>query len=633
MNVQLAKEYCHGMTGHKKDTTDFKDPPIGWVMSEKYDGYRALFKYTSEGQGEFYSRAGKKFLAPEWFLQGMPSHKLLKNHVLDGELWAGRDNFHLMGVVRKKIPLAEEWVQIQYQVYDITTTDGTFVNRLKQLKRMVKMTGEIWNLKKTKKQIEYPFHNLESPLIFAEQIIIKSHQQMDDYYRDIISSGGEGIMMKHPLQPYKNGRSPYMLKYKPVFDREAIIADHKAGTGKYTNLLGAFICKPLINHDTYMTIDDDETHMFTLSGMDDTVRKNYGESHPKGTIITYECSGYTNKGKPRFGRYLRKRTDIILKMDSGDTDHMLSLVKKIFHELENHYRQNYDAFRTKTYSIVNQGLKNLQTDSELTHASLETIPGIGGGTLEKIRSIFETGTCDAYEKIKSSQKSPKEDFLKIHGVGIQCANKLVKSGFTSIDDLRQCSSICDHLNDVQKMGLQYYDEMQQRIPYEEIQNHEVFLKDKLSQVDPQGELTIAGSYRRQKPTSGDIDLLVKGKTRKTYDKFIQLLLDEGYLVCTLAHGAKKYMGMGLLSGYDTNRRIDIMYTKPEEYPFAIFYFTGSSEFNQRVRKEILDRGMTINEYSLKDNETKTKVDHIFKTERDIFEYLGYEYVRPEDREE
>ena len=91
--------------------------------------------------------------------------------------------------------------------------------------------------------------------------------------------------------------------------------------------------------------------------------------------------------------------------------------------------------------------------------------------------------------------------------------------------------------------------------------------------------------------------------------------------------------MGLLEGYDTNRRIDIMYTKPEEYPFAIFYFTGSSEFNQRVRKEILDRGMTINEYSLKDNETKKKVNHTFLKEKDIFDYLGYEYVRPEDRKE
>ena len=137
MNVQLAKEYCHGMTGHKKDATEFKDPPIGWVMSEKYDGYRALFRYNSEGQGEFYSRAGKKFIAPEWFLQGMPSRNLLKDHVLDGELWAGRDNFQLMGVVRKKVPLDEEWLNVTFQVYDMPEHPGTFKERLEELKRVV----------------------------------------------------------------------------------------------------------------------------------------------------------------------------------------------------------------------------------------------------------------------------------------------------------------------------------------------------------------------------------------------------------------------------------------------------------------------------------------------------------------
>ena len=43
MKVQLAKEYVQGMEGSRKDTTPFKTPPLGWLMSEKFDGYRALF--------------------------------------------------------------------------------------------------------------------------------------------------------------------------------------------------------------------------------------------------------------------------------------------------------------------------------------------------------------------------------------------------------------------------------------------------------------------------------------------------------------------------------------------------------------------------------------------------------------
>ena len=48
LQVQLAKEFTHGMSGCRKDTTSYKQPPLGWFMSEKFDGYRALFKYNSE---------------------------------------------------------------------------------------------------------------------------------------------------------------------------------------------------------------------------------------------------------------------------------------------------------------------------------------------------------------------------------------------------------------------------------------------------------------------------------------------------------------------------------------------------------------------------------------------------------
>ena len=48
----------------------------------------------------------------------------------------------------------------------------------------------------------------------------------------------------------------------------------------------------------------------------------------------------------------------------------------------------------------------------------------------------------------------------------------------------------------------------------------------------------------------------------------------------LATGTKKYNGISKLGSKGIPRRIDIMYTKPEEYPFAILYFTGSGDFFQ-----------------------------------------------------
>ena len=153
------------------------------------------------------------------------------------------------------------------------------------------------------------------------------------------------------------------------------------------------------------------------------------------------------------------------------------------------------------------------------------------------------------------------------------------------------------------------------------------MKSVLKFIDPQAELTIAGSYRRKAPDSGDIDVLLKG-TPELYRIFMKALEDGGYLYETLAKGTKKYNGMCKLPTCQTFRRIDIMITKPSEYPFAILYFTGSKDFNTLMRQHALDKGYSMNEYSLKHSSDKSVVDHVFETEKDIFDYLEYPYVEP-----
>ena len=185
--VMLAKEYESGKA-IKKDTTDYATPPEGWWASEKFDGYRALFRYvTSSGvvKPKFYSRHGNEFTPPQWFLDAMPSHELLGDKILDGELWAGKENFQMMGVVRKKVPQqkkkpvmrtktkdakktaayekkvekwekdyhekldawAKEWNKIEYHVYDIVNGKGHFTQRLQDLESITKQHSKAWKKK------------------------------------------------------------------------------------------------------------------------------------------------------------------------------------------------------------------------------------------------------------------------------------------------------------------------------------------------------------------------------------------------------------------------------------------------------------------------------------------------------
>lgn len=602
LKFMLAKEFTKG-----------KDNPKGWLISEKFDGYRACYDHSKK---QFFSRQNKPFNAPEWFIQAMPPR------LVDGELWIGRNMFQEMGTVRKKVPVDEEWFNITFQVYDMPDHPGTFQERLKELKRIVKLTKSRWNLRR--KDYEYPFNTLECPVVVAKQTVVKDEKHLDSVYKEILKQGGEGIMLKDPNSPYEGKRSKFLLKYKPSFDEEAIITGYKPGQGKYQGLLGGFMCKPLINHDTYMSIDEDTDHAFTISGMDDEIRETYLQTHPIGTIISYEHSGKTDKGKPRFGRYTRIRTDITIKEHiQEDLDVLKKRVSDILKVLGTNEKNNGEGFKASAYFKAS---KNIWELDKLTESSLKSVKGIGKSLTNVIMNIVNTGTCDAYEKIKDV-KDAKSDFLEISGVGPKKAGELVKLGFTSIDSIRKAPNLNELLNDKQLIGLKYYEDILERIPQSEIDIHNTYLQGVLKKLDPKAEMTIAGSYRRRSKDSGDIDVLLKG-TPKLYKEFIKVLQNDGYLYETLALGTKKYNGMSKLPNHMTFRRIDIMVTKPEEYPFAILYFTGSKDFNTLMRQHALDRGLSMNEYSLKHVSDKSVVDHIFTSEKDIFEYLDYAYVEP-----
>ena len=148
--------------------------------------------------------------------------------------------------------------------------------------------------------------------------------------------------------------------------------------------------------------------------------------------------------------------------------------------------------------------------------------------------IINTGTCQAYDKIKNVKN--ESVFRDIYGVGIIKENELNMAGFKSIEDLKNHNNKNDYLNNTQLIGLNYYDHLLKRIPREEIVKHESILKKMLEKVDPAAELTIAGSYRRGCPDSGDIDVLIKSEKKQTYNLFINKLKSIKYIIEDLAHG-------------------------------------------------------------------------------------------------
>lgn len=304
---------------------------------------------------------------------------------------------------------------------------------------------------------------------------------------------------------------------------------------------------------------------------------------------------------------------------------------EILRQLEELMYLKGNVFKARAYSRAQQAIILYQNDinepDEIKH-----VKNIGDAVIKKLKMFLKDGKLDILEKYKNS---PLYTFKEIYGVGPKKAKELVeKHKITTIKELREKQN--EVLNDVQKKGLKYYEDILKRIPRKEIDNYKKTFQKIFNELnDDTSSFEIVGSYRRGAKNSGDIDIIVSNtkNNKDIFSKFIELLIEKKVIVETLSHGSVKCLAVGKLRGKPF-RRVDFMYSPPKEYPFAILYFTGSKNFNTFMRQRALNIGFTMNEHSfhhMENGKKGKKLNKTFTEEKDIFDFLSMEYKKPEDR--
>jgi DNA ligase (NAD+) len=297
-----------------------------------------------------------------------------------------------------------------------------------------------------------------------------------------------------------------------------------------------------------------------------------------------------------------------------------------------------EPFRARAYQKAQETIM-AYPDDILSPSNLKGKPNIGPTIMEKLNEYIETGTLKILEREKNN---PVNILAEVYGIGPKKAKELVEKGITSIAELREHPEL---LNDVQKMGLQYYEDVLKRIPRSEIDEYNLLLnpllkkveqniKTNLAQPFSKVEMEIAGSYRRGAATSGDIDVIITSQNEQIFKNFIDELIKQKVILEVLSRGPSKCLVMAKIPSSDTVRRVDFLYTKEEEFPFAILYFTGSKIFNTVMRQHALQMGYTMNEhglYKMENGKKGEKVSHKFTSEKDIFDYLNMEFKTPQER--
>lgn len=297
-------------------------------------------------------------------------------------------------------------------------------------------------------------------------------------------------------------------------------------------------------------------------------------------------------------------------------------------ELSYIMKNRKEFMRAKAYSNARDSIANFKGTIQGPN-DVKGMPGIGKAIQEKIEIFTKTGTLPILDEERQllQQHRAMSVFMDIYGVGEKKAESIINEGIYTIDELKKHT---DLLNDKQRIGLAYYDDILKRIPRKEIDAYNTLFRKYYGE-----NMEIVGSYRRGKPDSGDIDVILTGNAND-YVNLINVLIEKKVILEVLSRGPTKCLVVAKLPRHKIARRVDFLFTSDDAYPFSLLYFTGSKEFNTEMRERALRMGYTLNEHGFSKMEGRkkgAKVDKVFSSEEEIFDFLKMKYKDPCDRTE
>ncbi|NXC14051.1 DPOLL polymerase, partial [Corythaeola cristata] len=184
------------------------------------------------------------------------------------------------------------------------------------------------------------------------------------------------------------------------------------------------------------------------------------------------------------------------------------------------YSVQGDKWRALGYSKAINALKSYHKPVTSYQEACK-IPGIGKRMAEKILEILESGHLRKLDHISESVPV-LELFSNIWGAGVKTAQMWYQQGFRTLDDIRTKATLTSQ----QAVGLKHYTDFLERMPREEAAEIEQTVRQAALALKPGLVCVACGSYRRGKPTCGDVDVLVTHPDGQSHRGVFSKLLDS-----------------------------------------------------------------------------------------------------------
>lgn len=304
-------------------------------------------------------------------------------------------------------------------------------------------------------------------------------------------------------------------------------------------------------------------------------------------------------------------------------------VVQIFSEMAKLHNTLGDEFRALAFIRAIRNIKEYPGPLDLT--TVRNIPGVGKKLELKIKEILETGKLHQLEDLKKHpQLRAITRLISLKGFSLKGIKSLIqKYNIKTPNDIKKLHKQGKiKLGKNQLLGLKYSDDLETKIPRNEITKVGKMVSKMLAKLSKTAKIQVVGSYRRQKAESGDIDMILIDSKNKP-NLLLELIKElEKYIVGTFSFGSTKFSGIIKTPYSHRARQLDILYVPFEDYHTALLHFTGSGIFNRRMRLIAKDKGYKLSEKGLLKGKKKLPI----RSEKEVFEILGMKYLEPQERD-
>lgn len=306
------------------------------------------------------------------------------------------------------------------------------------------------------------------------------------------------------------------------------------------------------------------------------------------------------------------------------------------------------------------------------------LPCFGAKCLKAVEEYLKTGNIQECVEFEQSERFQcLRLFCGIHGVGPTTAclwyDQYHLRTLQDVKSFLERKRLEGHPLAIKEYGLQYYDDLQQKISRKEALDIYHHVESAFREVDPHLSCCLVGGFRRGQEYGHDVDILGCHRVEEYghVGKLAAILqiLGKRFRYLSLEHesssnrrydelqkggggeddasseptsldgpdSSERFIGLIFYPGEEKRsiaRRLDIVLTRKSEWTFSLISWTGSSFFERDLRRYCAkERKLRFNSHGIFEKHSKQPVQrcNTLTEEQQVFEYLQLPWLAPEER--